>query len=114
METYDICITAVPTDSDTARTLADSLRRYRLPGGVTAEPGRERRSVTLDLSGSPLDDEVRAQLDESRFLILLCSPEIRSHRGILDRLDYFRVGRACRVLPGKLLREEARAPHHAG
>ena len=47
METYDICITAVPTDSDTARTLADSLRRYRLPGGVTAEPGRERRSVTL-------------------------------------------------------------------
>ena len=36
METYDICITAVPTDSDTARTLADSLRRYRLPGGVTA------------------------------------------------------------------------------
>ena len=91
METYDICITAVPTDSDTARTLADSLRRYRLPGGVTAEPGRERRSVTLDLSGSPLDDEVRAQLDESRFLILLCSPEIRSHRGILDRLDYFRT-----------------------
>ena len=91
METYDICITAVPTDSDTARTLADSLRRYRLPGGVTAEPGRERRSVTLDLSGSPLDDEVRAQLDESRFLILLCSPEIRSHRGILDRLDYFRA-----------------------
>ena len=91
METYDICITAVPTDSDTARTLADSLRRYRLPGGVTAEPGRERRSDTLDLSGSPLDDEVRAQLDESRFLILLCSPEIRSHRGILDRLDYFRT-----------------------
>ena len=89
METYDICITAVPTDSDTARTLADSLRRYRLPGGVTAEPGRERRSVTLDLSGSPLDDEVRAQLDESRFLILLCSPEIRSHRGILDPVESF-------------------------
>jgi len=91
MDTYDICITAVPADADTARTLSDSLRRYRLPGGVSVEPGRERRSVTLDLSGSPLDDEVRAQLDASGFLILLCSPEIRSHRGILDRLDYFRA-----------------------
>ena len=91
MDTYDICITAVPTDADTARTLSDSLCRYRLPGGVAVEPGRERRSVTLDLSGSPLDDEIRAQLDASNFLILLCSPEIRSHRGILERLDYFRT-----------------------
>ena len=90
MESYDICITAVPSDAGTARTLADSLRRYRLPGGITAVPGADWRRVTLDVSGSALDDSVREQLDASRFLVLLCSPEIRSHRGILDRLAYFR------------------------
>ena len=91
MEDYDICITAVPHDSDTARMLSDSLRRYKLPRGVTIEPGTDYRRITLDVSGSPLDDKARAILDESRFLVVLCSPEVRSHRGILDRLDYFRA-----------------------
>ena len=90
MEDYDICITAVPHDSDTARMLSDSLRRYKLPGGVTVEPGTDYRRITLDVSGSPLDDKARAILDESRFLVVLCSPEVRSHRGIMERLDYFR------------------------
>ena len=90
MEDYDICITAVPHDSDTARMLSDSLRRYKLPRSVTIEPGTDYRRITLDVSGSPLDDKARAILDESRFLVVLCSPEVRSHRGILERLDYFR------------------------
>lgn len=91
MERCDICIVSVPRDADTARTLGESLRRYRLPGGVTLEPGADWRRVALDTSGSALDDTARALLDDSRFLIVLCSPEVRSHRGILDRLDYFRA-----------------------
>ncbi len=70
--------------------LGESLRHYRLPGGVAVEPGADWRRVELDVSGSPLDDRARALLDQTRFLIVLCSPEVRSHRGILDRLAYFR------------------------
>lgn len=91
MERYDICITAVPGDADTARTLSDSLRRYRLPSGVPVEPGADWRRIALDIDGADCTPEKRALLDDSRFLIVLCSPEVRSHPGILDRLDYFRA-----------------------
>ena len=91
MDHHDICITAVPRDAATAKTLCDSLQRYRLPGGVTVDPEADYRNIVLDVSGSALDDDVRALLDNSSFLVLLCSPEVRSHRGILDRLDHFRA-----------------------
>ena len=91
MAHYDICITSVPRDADTARMLCESLERYKLPGGVTADPGRDYRHIALDVSGSALDDDARALMDSSDFLVVLCSPEVRSHRGILDRLDCFRA-----------------------
>ena len=92
MEQYDICITSVPRDADTANTLAESLRRYKLPGGVHAENGADYRRITLDTDGSECTDQTRETLDRCGFLVVLCSPEVRSHRGILDRLDYFRAG----------------------
>ena len=91
MARYDICITSVPRDADTARTLGESLRRYRMPSGVALEPDTDWRRIVLDTSGSALDDAARSLLDDSRFLIVLCSPEVRSHRGILDRLEHFRA-----------------------
>ena len=93
MDKFDICITAVPRDAQTARALEESLRRYRLPGGVALAPGENWRRVVLDVSGSELDGNACELLDESRFLIVLCSPEVRSHRGILDRLARFRAAR---------------------
>ena len=91
MAQYDICITSVPRDAATAKTLGDSLRRYKLPGGVTIEPGADYRNIVLDVSGSALDDAACELMDSCNFLVVLCSPEVHSHRGILDRLDRFRA-----------------------
>lgn len=91
MDQFDICVVAVKKDEETAKTLADSLRRYRLPAGVALpDPGASYRRVAVDASGSDLGPEEKERLDNSRFLVVLCSPETRSHRGILDRLDWFR------------------------
>ncbi|MBQ3276801.1 MAG: hypothetical protein IJH47_07095 [Oscillospiraceae bacterium] len=89
MPQYDICVISAPGDAGTAERLADSLRRYR-PPAVAAGSDYQRR-ISVDATGSPVDTPVRQLLDDSRFLVVLCSPEAKSHPGILDRLAYFRV-----------------------
>ena len=93
MDRYDICITALPADAEIAGILRRSLLRYRLPGGITLPEGQEYRRIATDVSGSELDEAVCSVLEQSRFLVLLCSPQTHSHRGILKRLDYFRAKR---------------------
>ena len=93
MDRYDICITALPADAELAGILRGSLLRYRLPGGITLTEGQEYRRIATDVSGSELDEAVCSVLEQSRFLVLLCSPQTHSHRGILKRLDYFRAQR---------------------
>ena len=89
MPQYDICVISAPGDAGPAERLANSLRKYRPP--KVAAGGDYARRIVVDASGSPVDDAVRALLDDSRFLVVLCSPEAKSHPGILDRLAYFRV-----------------------
>jgi len=89
MPQYDICVISAPGDAGIAERLANSLRKYRPP--KVAAGGAYARRIVVDASGSPVDDAVRALLDDSRFLVVLCSPEAKSHPGILDRLAYFRV-----------------------
>ena len=89
MEDHDICISALPQDAAMANTLADRLRRYKLPGGVTV-PGGGARRIVLDTDGSACTEQTRRMLRASRFLVVLCSPEVRTHEGILARLEFFR------------------------
>lgn len=91
MKDYDIVILAVAGDASVANSLADSIRRYRLPSG-TVLPDRSLgyRRIFVDVAGRPMDDEVRAILDNSRYMAVLCSPETRTDPFILERLDYFR------------------------
>ena len=90
-EVYDICIVSPKSDAGIARTLADSIRNYRLPRTVNIKgEDLDYRRILLDCEDTPLDDKVRAQLDGSRFLALICSPDTRQNRNILDRLEYFR------------------------
>ena len=88
MSNYDICVISAPGDASTADRLADSLRRYRPPKAAVGED--YRRQIVTDTSGSALDDGVREMLDQSRFLVLLCSPEAKACAGIQSRLEYFR------------------------
>ncbi len=89
-EIYDICIVSPKSDERIARTLADSIHNYRLPRTVDLKGDLDYRRILLDCEDTPLDDKVRAQLDGSRFLALICSPDTRQNRNILDRLEYFR------------------------
>lgn len=91
-ERYDICVVSPKSDAAIARTLAESIRRYRLPRTVKIQGNDlDYRRILLDCEDTPMDDTVRAQLDGSRFLALICSPDTRQNRNILDRLEYFRT-----------------------
>ena len=91
MQNYDIYILALAGDASVANKLAESIRRYRLPSGtVLPDSGLDYRRVYVDVSDKGLDNDGRAVLDHSRCLAVLCSPETRTSRFILERLDYFR------------------------
>lgn len=90
MEHYDICVISVPEDAAVADTLADSIRSYRLPRGVSLPDGLDYRSVYVDSSASAFDDSVKELLDHSRYLAIICSPRTKNNTGILTRCFYFK------------------------
>ncbi len=91
MKDYDIVILAVAGDASVANSLADSIRRYRLPSGtVLPDRSLNYRRIYVDVAGRPMDDEACAVLDSSRYMAVLCSPETRTDPFVLERLDYFR------------------------
>lgn len=90
MDRYDICITALPGDAETAGALRDSILHFRLPKGTVLSPEPGYNRIVMDLTGSDLDEAACDLLSRSRFLLLLCSRKTRENKGTRDRLDYFR------------------------
>lgn len=87
---YDICITCCPEDRAQAEILAESLRNYRLPSNVIIrDPELDYRKIVLESEGLPLDDAVRALYQDSRLLLMLCSPATGSSAAMAERLTYF-------------------------
>ena len=83
---YDICISCCPEDRAQAETLAESLRAYRLPSNVIIrDPQLDYRKIALESDGLPLDDTVRALYQDSRLLLMLCSPATGSSAAIRNR-----------------------------
>ena len=46
-EQYDICILSVRRDGELAQKLADSIRSYRLPHGVSLPEGLDYRRILI-------------------------------------------------------------------
>ncbi len=92
MDTWDICVVSAASDAETAEKLAENIRRYRLPAGIVL-PKKEigYRKVVLDTEETAFDDQARKRLDESRFLVFLCSAEAKDSPELNQRLAYFRV-----------------------
>lgn len=89
-ERYDIYYLSPAPDAKTAQILAESIRRYRLPSGVKLpDPSLGYQRTVLDLSGEPIDDALRQALDQSRCLVLFCSPDTKSDPVILEKLKHF-------------------------
>ena len=90
MDTWDICVVSVRSDAETAKRLAESLRKYRLPSGTAlSQSGADYRKILLDPCEGPLDQQVQEQLDSSRFLVFLCSPEAKDDSALKERLAAF-------------------------
>ena len=88
---WDIYMTAVKEDREIAERLADSLRSYRLPANTELpDPSLDFRKICVDIADRPLDDGIRAELDDSRYLTILCSPDTKEDPAVNERLDYFR------------------------
>ena len=91
LDTYDLCILSTRQDEETAHRLGDSIRSYRLPSNVKLpDPSLDYRRILYDCCEEPLNDEIRARLDASRYMALICSPATKNNPAILERLELFR------------------------
>ena len=90
-EKNDIYYLSPAADARIAKVLAESIQHYRLPSGVTLpDPSLGYQRTVTDLSGDPIDDALKERLDNSRCLVLFCSPDTKSDPVILEKMEYFR------------------------
>ena len=102
-----ICILSVPADAGTAAKLADSIRAYKLPRGVTVPSGAsDYRNIVLDCGGEPLDEAAADRLARCGSLVVLCSPDTKSSVPIIDRLTYFKHSFPARDITPVLVKGE--------
>lgn len=92
MDAYDICFLSIKADESVARELGESIRAYRLPSNVKLpDDDLDYRHIIYDCDEDPMDDEHRAIMDSSRFLVMICSPGTRDNEAVLARLARFRA-----------------------
>lgn len=90
MATWDICVLAAQSDSEDASRLAESIRRYRLPADITlSQDDADYRRILVDTQEAPFDGHVQEQLDASRTLVVLCSPNAKASAAVDQRLSAF-------------------------
>ncbi len=94
-EAFDafICHAALPGDRIIAGRLKLELEKYKIPGNISRMNARSYcRSVFTDpgqASDVPPEQSVLDALQKSRFLIVLCSPELVKSARAMYILDYF-------------------------
>lgn len=91
MDQWDICIVSARSDAKAAERLAQSIGKYRLPSGsAIAQSGPDYRRILLDTQEAVFDAQIQKQLESSRFLVLLCSPDAKKSAALARRLAAFR------------------------
>lgn len=83
-------------DRETAKRLQKTLHRYHLPSKVLkSNPDLPKKlsPVFLDESNlvavGPLDESLRRNLDASKYLIVICSPNSAQSKYVNDEVQYF-------------------------
>ncbi len=89
-----------------AKWLQRKLENYRLPTKIVKKhTGLQKRIFPVfrdetDLAGIVLDKELYKALDESQYLIVLCSPNSVQSDWVKEEIDYFvSLGRKDRIIP---------------
>ena len=94
-------------DIEWARWLQNRLEHFRLPVSLhkTSE-GRLPRNVRpifrdqTDLSAGPLELNLKKELEDSRFLIVICSPDSAKSEYVNREISHFvAMGRESRIIP---------------
>ena len=91
-------------DIKTAKRLQSLLEHYHLPTALQKERNLPKRFKvfrdTDELTSGELNDELRNKLEESNFLIVICSPASAKSIYVGNEISYFRqLGRQKRIIP---------------
>lgn len=102
--TFDAFISYSHRDLASGVWLQRKLESFRIPADMRGERPRGQglrifRDQT-DLAGTELHDSLRRNLDDSRFLIVLCSPASAASTWVNEEVLYFiSIGRVQNIIP---------------
>ena len=89
-----------------AEWIQKKLETYRLPSKIRKEHSDLPEKIApvfrddTDLSGVVLEEALHKELDESKFLIVVCTPESAASKWVGDEIKYFRsIGGEKRIIP---------------
>ena len=77
----------IPADMLVAERLQQLLERHRKEDGTSLRVFRDRSELP---TSSDLGNDIHTALDQSRFLIVVCSPEYQNSQWCMSELAYFR------------------------
>ena len=101
---YDAFISYSHRDMQWAKRLQHRLETFPIPKDMTdAASGRRKLRVfrdQTDLTGSELEIALRKELDASKFLNVICSPDSAASPWVNEEVEYFRSsGKGDRIIP---------------
>ena len=109
---YKAFISYNSKDNSTARWLQSKLENYSLPSLIVNEKGDVLRSYdrkpkkfrifryVTDLVAQNLDDGLRQELDQSEYLVVICSPNSANAPWVKEEVKYFiETGRKKKIIP---------------
>lgn len=104
--TYYAFISYRHTDQKWAKWIQHALETYRFPVAIrSTRRGLPKKIFPIfrdstDLAGGVLQQELKARLEESEFLIVLCSPESAKSEWVEQEVRYFQtLGRGAQIVP---------------
>ena len=103
--TYDAFISYSHKDMYWGRWIQERTERYRIPRQLREESEAAGRNLRVfrdqtDLAGVELQASLQRELEASRYMIVICSPNSASSPWVNEEIRYFKsLGRADRIIP---------------
>ena len=95
----------LPADIEAAKAVQRALETYRIPGDIRKKTGVKKLNRCFrDQDELPLADDLGASIEkalqESEWLIVICSPDLPGSTWCLREIDYFiSLGRKDHIIP---------------
>ena len=95
----------LPADIEAAKAVQRALETYRIPADIRKKTGVKKLNRCFrDQDELPLADDlgssIEKALQESEWLIVICSPDLPASRWCLREIDYFiELGRKDHIIP---------------